>query len=309
MKKGFIITIGSFDGVHRGHASLLSRARLEARKRNLKSMALTFRIPPKMVLDPHISHEMLSTPWEKEVLIKAFKIDRVLFLDFDRKIAGQKSFYFFRHQLVGEFNARGIVVGSNFRFGINRSAGALELVHWGEEFGIPVWVIAPVKEKEFFISSSKIRDLIKEGRFETAHRFLGHPYLISGPKVKGRGGGKKLGFPTINLEVKKKALPRGVFVVSGWSGSRPLTFPFKKRFYGVCNIGTRPTFLKHSPVIVEVHVLKDLKNARGKFVFVELLKKLRNEKKFSSKETLISAIARDVGKARLEIKKHIVKSI
>ncbi len=302
--KGRVIAIGSFDGVHLGHQSLIARTIQEAQKRGYKSTILTFRIPPKMVLDPQESHELLSDSYEKEALLRSYGIDEVIFLDFSEEVARLMPFGFFKYVLIKKLNAKGIVVGSNFRFGFHRSAGAAELVQWGEKFKIPVWVLPSVKSHGVVISSSHIRQLVQDGRFEQFHALLGHPFLIGSQVVKGRGIGKKMGVATLNLAPKHKALPRGVFIIRGWSvgilkGGQPNSFKRNNQrlFFGVCNVGIRPTFLKKSPVTVEVHILEGLDLAKGKFLFIELLKKIRNEKRFPSKTALIKVIEQDIRKA------------
>ncbi len=311
MKRGRLITIGSFDGVHRGHAALLGTAVGEARKRNLKSLALTFRVPPRLVLEKWKNlpagrqgratevSALLSDPIEKERLIRDHGVDEVLLLDFDKKIATLRPFLFFRDVLLRGFNAKGVVVGLDFRFGTDRSAGALELVRWGGEFGIPVWVIPPVRWNRRVVSSTLIRQLLRADQLGQANAYAGHPYLIHGTVVKGRGAGTKLGFPTANLRIAPaKILPRGVFAVAGWVQNGRM-----KPFQGVCNIGIRPTLLKSSPVSVEVHLFGRPGLLIGKRVFVQLLHRLRKEKRFSSVAALKRAIAADVRRARILLKR------
>lgn len=294
MKRGRIVTIGSFDGVHLGHLGLLSRTVAEAKKRALKSMALTFSVPPRMILDATNPHRILSDASEKEVLLKSCGIDEVKLLNFSQKISGLKPFTFFRNILLDELNAKGVVVGADFRFGTDRSAGAHELVRWGGEFEIPVWVIAPVKVHRQVVSSSLIRRLLESNHFKQALSYLGHPYLIQGLVVPGRHVGRKLGFPTANLSLAKgKILPRGVFAIRG------KVFNSKKpSFEGVCNIGIRPTLTKAKKVVAEVHIFGETSNLVGKRMEVELIHRLRGEKKFTNVEQLKRAIASDVYQAK-----------
>lgn len=300
MKKGFLITIGSFDGVHRGHQALIDRTVLEAKKRKFRSLALTFGVPPKMVLDPNGGPRILSDAHEKEALLQRMGVGRVVSLNFDRSVASLKPFSFFRSILLEQFGARGLVVGADFRFGKDRSAGALELVHWGLEFEIPVWVIPPVRYQKKVVSSSLIRQLLETDHFKKATGFLGHPYLIGGKVARERGTGRKLGFPTANLQTApEKILPRGVFVVRGWIEDSK-----KKTFAGVCNIGVRPTFLKKSEVKVEVHIFNRSGNLLSRTLFIELLHQLREEKKFKNPTELKKAIATDVRRARAYLRQN-----
>ncbi len=295
MKRGRLITIGSFDGVHLGHQALVKRTVLEAKKRHLKSLALTFAAPPRMVLDPNAPHRILSDAAEKQYLLKSHGIDDVMFFNFDKKASEMKPFAFFRSILFERLKAKGIVVGADFRFGAGRAAGAVELVRWGEEFEIPIWIISPVKHSHKIVSSSLIRQLMETNHFKQAIGFLGHPYLIEGHVVRGRQVGREIGFPTLNIRTSPgKVLPRGVFVVRG-----EVIRPKPILFEGVCNIGTRPTFLKKSELAVEVHAFGDLPEMMvNKKVRFDLLHWLRPEKKFSGIGALKKAITADVFNAK-----------
>lgn len=296
MAQGRIVTIGSFDGVHRGHKALLDFTVAAAKKRKLRSMALTFRVPPKMILSQEPSKQLLSDIHEKKFLLQKQSLDKIEVLDFNDKLCLLKPFHFFRDVLLRLYKARGIVVGADFRFGAGRSAGAVELVQWGGEFEIPVWVIPPVKWNGKTISSSLIRDNLIKNRLETANNMLGHPYVIWGKVIHGHAQGRKLGFRTANLQTAKgKLLPQGVYAVSGWVG--------KKTFKGVCNIGVRPTLFRNSPILMEVHLFGMHENLIEKEMIVFLRRRLRDEKKFASKEDLIKAIKTDVKRARVWLEK------
>jgi len=292
--KKTLITIGSFDGVHLGHKALIARTLLEAKKRHWKALALTFLVPPKMILDKKFPYHLLTTPEEKKFLIRKSGIRRVVSLNFDKKLSEMRPFNFFRDLLINQHGARGLVVGHDFRFGVNRSAGAEQLVQWGQEFEIPVWVIPPVKKGRNIISSTKIRKALNQNRFHEALSFMGNGYVVMGKVVKGQGRGKDLGFPTANLKIsKEKILPRGVFAVRG----SPVA-PRMKWSYGVCNIGVRPTFYKTSRLSVEVHFFGRKRSFLGKYLVLELRRKIRPEKKFSSAQQLIAALQSDTRKAR-----------
>jgi riboflavin kinase/FMN adenylyltransferase len=297
MKKnrGRLITLGSFDGVHRGHVALIDRAVQEAKKRRLKSAALTFGLPPRMILDRTNKISILSNAREKEILLRWKGLDEVIVQEFDRNFSQIKPYSFFRDLLLKRYGAKGLVVGLDFRFGINRSAGATELVRWGLEKRIPVWVIPPVRWRGKVVSSTEIRQALCGGKFKEATQLLGHPYLIQGTVSKGRGVGRRIGIPTTNLTVAVgKVLPSGVFAVRGRRLGR-LKTPVQ---FGVCNIGMRPTFLKRSPVTVEIHWLTGPPPRPSESVAIELLSQLRSEKRFGSPRALVRAIAKDIQKAR-----------
>jgi riboflavin kinase/FMN adenylyltransferase len=295
MGKGRILTIGSFDGVHSGHAALLNFTVAAAKKRKLRPAAITFRIPPKMVLNSEAAPILLSDTVEKELLLRAHGIDEIHVLNFDEKLLTQHPFLFFRDVLLRRYNAKGLVVGMDFRFGAGRTAGALELVRWGQEFEIPVWVIPAVKRHGVTVSSSRIRELLSHSRLRAAEGLLGHPYLISGRVVAGKAKGRELGFRTANLETAPgKLLPSGVYAVKGW-----IEGPHRRLFKGVANIGVRPTLFSDRAPAVEVHLFKHTDSLRGKRLSVELVARLRGEKKFPSVDALKKAIAKDVRRAQL----------
>jgi riboflavin kinase/FMN adenylyltransferase len=301
MAKGRIITIGSFDGVHRGHAALLDFTVQAARKRHLKSMALTFKVPPKIVLKQEPSKQLLSDVEEKRYLISRHRLDEIEMLNFNDKILSLKPFHFFRDILLRSYNARGVVVGADFRFGEGRSAGAVELVQWGGEFEIPVWVIPAVRWNGKIISSSSIREALAANRLDAANNLLGHPYIVGGRVVKGHARGRGLGFPTANIRAADgKLLPAGVFAVTGWYAGKTGK---KHAFKGVCNIGVRPTLYTGSPVTVEAHLFGTHPDLVGKQMMVELRRRLRGEKKFASADKLAAAIRKDVEQARFWLAK------
>lgn len=302
MSRGRLITIGSFDGVHRGHQALLDRTSAEARKRKLRSLALSFAVPPRMVLDESARRRLLSNELEKDRLLRTGGMDDVKIVRFDRKISEMKAFSFFRDFLIKKYHAKGIVVGMDFRFGAGRSGGVLELVRWGQDFHIPIWVIPPVKFRRKVVSSTLIRDLMERGSFRVASNFLGHPYLIAGKVVRGRGVGTSLGFPTANVSTAdEKILPRGVYAVRVRIGRNS-----KSVINGVANIGVRPTFANDARPWLEVHLFGRQGSLRGKTVFVELVDRIRGEKRFPGVEALRRQITKDVEKARRILSKRIL---
>jgi len=250
-----------------------------------------------MVLDESARKLLLSDETEKQWLLRAQGMDEVKILQFDHHLAETRPFGFFRDWLLKKFDARGVVVGADFRFGAGRSAGAVELVRWGIDFGIPVWVISPVKFRRQVVSSTLIRGLFEQGKFKAACDFLGHPYLIAGRVVKGRGVGRGIGFPTANLQTRpEKVLPTGVFAVRARVGASPASA--RRAIDGVANIGVRPTFIETSHPLVEVHLFGKPGELVGKFMSVQLVKRIRAEKKFPGVEALKAQIARDVRTAR-----------
>lgn len=299
MKKGAIVTIGSFDGVHRGHMALLKKTCEEANKRKKTALGLTFKIPPKVVLKKEKGPFLLSTPDEKKWLVKSLGIDHLDFYDFNRQSSRTHPHHFFKNILIDKYNVSGVVVGHDFRFGVNRSAGAVDLVRWGVEHNIRIWIIGPVKAGSLIISSSQIRAFLLKSNINKAQQLLGHPYLIIGPVVRGLGLGQTLGFPTVNIQPQpNKIYPRGVYAVRGWVGNG------QRKFKGVCNIGFRPTVSNTGKLSIETHVLGKTPVFGKQKVSIELLKKMRDEKRFKSQKALIHAISGDVEKANIFFKKR-----
>lgn len=307
MKRGRFITIGSFDGVHRGHLVLLDQTRREAKKRKLKSMALTFFKPPKMILQKESNSRILSDSFEKIELIGSRGIDEIEFLPFNSFFSKMRPFEFFR-TLLNQYKAKGIIIGSDFRFGKNRAAGAVDLVRWGLEFEIPIWVISPVRWNREIVSSTRIRELLIQGRYQKAKNFLGHPYSIFGKTIKGKGKGHKLGFPTANIGViPHKICPFGVFAVEGWIGRltpKGANYIKESPFQGVANMGVRPTFENNAKMSVEVHLFNHKRNLLGKYLFFYLRQRLRSEKKFSSIKALQRSIGQDIRRAECYFNKN-----
>lgn len=291
---GRLITLGSFDGVHRGHGALIDRVVAEAKKRRAKAVALTFGLPPRMVLDRSHEISILSDEVEKRALLKWKGLHEVIVQEFNGQFSKIKPYSFFRDILLKKYRAKGLVVGLDFRFGVNRSAGVMELVRWGQEKRIPVWVIPPVKFQGKVVSSTEVRKLFSENHYDAAIKFLDHAYLIHGKIRKGRGIGRQIGFPTSNLQVSQgKVLPRGVFAVVGrrWGRQKGALMT------GVCNIGTRPTFFKKSGVTVEVHWLTGRPPEAPSSLLIELVGRIRSEKRFESPAALSRAIAADIRRA------------
>lgn len=306
MARGRMITIGSFDGIHRGHAALINRTVREGRLRNLKTLALTFDRPPRTVLEHKESLGQLTSPAEKAITLRRMGVSEVKSLHFDARLARVGPFSFFRDFLLKKYMARGLVVGLDFRFGFKRSGRAVDLVRWGQEFEIPVWVIPPVKSKGMVISSTRIRKDLQRGHLKRVQESLGHPFPILGIVQKGRGVGKKLGFPTANLKVEpEKLLPKGVFAIRGWflHPKQRIVRPHRL-IKGVCNIGVRPTLLKRSKVTVEAHFFVKKGSLAGKTIYIELLHRIRPERRFPSVEALKKRITQDIKTARKFFKKQ-----
>jgi riboflavin kinase/FMN adenylyltransferase len=265
-------------------------------------------MPPRHAGEPILKPVLLTTLPEKLQILKRFGINEVQVLVFDRKTASTSPEEFFSQTLVRKHHAQEMVVGPRVAFGKNR-AGRLPLVRLlGKRYGVRIQVVPNISGKAGVVSSRRIRALLADGHVEKANAFLGYPYSVEGRVVHGVQRGRRLGFPTANIDVTPgKILPRGVFWVKVYAGNRiPLNVPEAlKGVDGLCNVGVRPTFTPHSHALhCEVFLLRGGQNLYGKKLRVVFLRRIRAERRFSSPEALKRQIAKDLAKAQLYRKAH-----
>jgi riboflavin kinase / FMN adenylyltransferase len=282
-----VLTIGVFDGVHLGHQALLNRAVLLAKRLKARPEALTFHDHPMHVLKGGPRIPFLFPRPETFGLLGQKGAFQVHVLKFTKAFS-RKNPESFVQWLMGLGKVKGIVVGQNFRFGRGARGDVATLRDLGGKYGFKVEVVKPVKVAGEVVSSSRIRQLLAEGRTESANRMLGRPYAIEGEVVHGRHVGHKIGFPTANLHAVKQFLPKdGVYACAVKAGSK---------FYRAgMNLGKRPTFQDddhHRQA--EVHLLHYYGKLYGKTMRVYLLKYLRPERKFSSTTALVGQIKKDL---------------
>jgi riboflavin kinase/FMN adenylyltransferase len=292
-KKGVVLTMGTFDGVHRGHQAILKRTTDLARRRGLPSLAVTFHRPPRLFFFPPEGPSLLSLLSEKIELLKSFGIQHVEALRFGKSLARMSAEKFFERYFLRRYRVKEIVVGYNFGFGRDRQGDTRFLERHGAARGIPVRVVSPVTLQGVPISSEQIRHALRHGRLDEANRRLGYDYFVEGVVVRGDGRGRTLGFPTANLEVSpEKIVPPGVFAVRA-----TLAGGLVRR--GMCNVGTRPTLNEPRPrATVEVHLLDFWGNLVGKPLRLEFVKKIRAERRFDSWEALSRRLRSDERSAR-----------
>lgn len=288
-----VVALGNFDGVHLGHRAVLRRAVEEARGRGLRSVAATFDPHPRSVLRPGGAVGLLTTVAARRELLLEAGVDEVAVILFDIELSKKSPEEFVGEVLVGRLGAEVVVVGENFRFG-HKAAGSLEdlrrIMHsvGGEAFGVPV---AGSNGGGVEISSTRIRELLGEGRVEDASRLLGRPYSLRGEVVVGDKRGRTIGFPTANLAPDSSVVvpARGVYAcfveIDG------------ERWPSSVNIGVAPTFGERESR-VEAHVLDFDGDLYGKVIEVEFLRRIRGEKRFSGVDELVARIGRDSEDAR-----------
>jgi len=292
-EKETLLTIGVFDGVHVGHQALLTRLRDEARRRNLLSGVLTFSCHPQRVLHPESKLLWLSDLDTRVRLIKELGIDFVVPFSFTREIAKLTAREFVQ-LLKEQLKMRGLIVGPDFALGKNREGDTNYLRKLEEEMGFTVEDVSPVISKGEVISSSAIRNALVKGDVSKVERFFGRPYSIRGPVVTGDGRGRTLGFPTANIDVSpEQALPaNGVYVT--------LTCIDNKSLPSVTNIGIRPTF-GEGKRMVETFIMDYNRELGGQMLTIDLVEKLRDEKRFDDVEGLKAQMEEDVKQARIQL--------
>ncbi|MGN6652654.1 bifunctional riboflavin kinase/FAD synthetase [Trinickia sp.] len=287
------LTIGNFDGVHRGHQALLARVSEAARARGLPVCVMTFEPHPREFFNPASAPPRIAMLRDKLEALRTNGVERVVVEHFNHTFASQSPEAFVKRILVDGLHARWVLIGDDFRYGAKRAGDFASLKAAGEQYGFEVEQMPTVADPSGArISSSAVRASLIAGDLDAARAALGRPYVISGHVTHGLKLGRDLGFPTLNLPIahKRPALA-GIFVVRV-HGIEAQPLP------GVASLGLRPTVDDSGRVLLEVHLLDWHGHAYGKLVRVEFLKKLRDEEKFADLETLTAAIARDVALAR-----------
>jgi riboflavin kinase/FMN adenylyltransferase len=284
---GAAITVGTFDGVHRGHWSVLQRLCETARSDGLLSLLVTFDPHPLKIVRPDVAPRLLTTANEKKEILTLSGIDYAVFLNFSRTLSLYLPEEFIRDVLLKRFGLRRLVVGYDHGFGRDRSGDVELMREIGERHGFDVEVMGPVLMNDEAISSSRIRAALESGEVEKAARGLGRPYSLTGVVVHGEGRGRTLGFATANVAVDQadKLLPReGIYAVQ--AATRSHLGP------GLLHLGPRPTF-RGSPPSIELHLLDFEGNLYGEPVRVEFLTRLRDVQPFRSASQLVEQMRRD----------------
>ena len=286
-----ILTIGAFDGVHRGHQHLIQQMVEEARQTKRLTGLITFHPHPSAVLSPYNPTRYLSTPGEKAALLERLGLDILAILPFDQDMAQTSARDFVvlvsRHLRLAE-----LWVGEDFALGRGREGDVEALRALGQELGFTVRIIEPLTWQGQIISSTRIRSLLLKGKVRQAAQLLGRYPSLAGEVVRGSQRGHCLGFPTANLKVRtERVIPAdGIYAVHARLG--------EERHLGVANIGVRPSFEIGGERIVEVHILDFEEHLYGCDLVVEFVDRLRDEVRFTDVEELKGQIERDIVQAR-----------
>ncbi|MFY9250858.1 MAG: bifunctional riboflavin kinase/FAD synthetase [Vulcanococcus sp.] len=284
------VALGSFDGLHPGHRSVIAAVTERAAQRHLVPTVVSFWPHPREVLFAE-ARLRLDLPSEKLALLEPLGIEQLVLVPFTRDLAALSPEAFVQQVLHEQLQAGLVVVGANFRFGAGRSGTTTTLQQLGAERGIEVQIQPLLAEGEEQFSSSRIRRALAAGDLLEATRLLGRPYRFGGTVVSGRGLGRQLGWPTANLQVDgRKFLPlEGVYAAWAWLG--------EERLAAVMNLGPQPTVDPTAPSAVEVHLLGRTLDLNGSELLVEPVQLLRIQQRFENLEALVQQIQRDAESA------------
>jgi len=301
-EKGMLLTIGVFDGVHLGHKHLISRLTENARRQNLLSGVVTFRQHPQDFLSPRDKLPLLINLVQRTKLLKAEGVDAVIALSFTAELARLTAVQFLK-LLQKNLKMRGLVIGSDFALGKNREGDIDTLHSLGKKMNFSLTVVPPMIIDGEVVSSTAVRKSLGDGNMKKVLKLTGQPFSLSGCVITGAGRGTELGFPTANLDVDpQQALPtEGVYATLAYINDQ--TYP------ALTNIGTCPTFAGNERT-VEVLVLDYTKNLYGYELKIDIIERLRNEKRFDTIDALKKQITDDIkqGKAILNSPGAKVKS-
>ncbi len=290
--KNSIVLIGNFDGVHLGHQKLFSLAQKYKKKYSLNVGVLTFEPMPKMFFNNKLKNFRISSLEQKINYLKKLKVDFVITKKFDKKFSKTKSTIFIKEILGKKLSPKFIFVSNNFRFGNKREGNVRQLIEFETECNFKVVKPQPLLINNKIASSSLIRNFLQNGMIERANKFLDRNWSIHGKVQKGKQLGKKIGFPTANIDIKDYVLANpGVYAV------RVKKLNGDNYLKGIANLGYRPTF-NGQKILLEVHLFNFAGNLYNKYLTVEFKKFIRKEKKFKNVNQLRKQIRIDLLKAK-----------
>jgi riboflavin kinase / FMN adenylyltransferase len=289
-RKPTALTIGNFDGIHRGHQEIVRRVIEQARRADRMAAVLTLYPHPARLLRPDEAPALLSTLDQRLAAFDAAGVDAALVLRFDPELSKVEPQDFACKYLAETMRARKVLVGGNFRFGHRQQGDVKALEEFGRKWGFELEVVQPLKIDGMIVSSTAIREALRDGRVEDAAAMLGRPFTLEGEIQTGTGQGRKLVVPTLNLLTEQEMLPQfGVYATETAAGGDV--------FRSVTNVGRRPTF-NGARVTVESHLFDFNENWTGGKMQVRFLRRLRDEQKFSGPEALREQVLRDIQEAK-----------
>lgn len=285
-----VVTLGNFDGIHLGHRALIEGAVRDARALGVPAVVLTFEPHPVKVLAPERAPKMILAHKDKMQLLQSLSVDIVVVQHFDLSFAKIAAEDFVRRFLAERLKPAKIWVGRDFRFGQGRKGRSEDLLRWGDQYGFSVAVVEPILVGGVRVSSSQARELIETGKVDAVTELLGRYHFVSGRVVAGHRRGRDLGFPTANIAARTELVPLdGIYATIFHLGEKDLP--------SVSSIGINPTF-GAGPRTVESFILNFNGEIYGAAVRLSFVQRLREEQAFSSVESLVEQIGRDVHRAK-----------
>ena len=298
--KKSILLIGNFDGLHLGHQKVCNEAKKYKKKYKLKLGVLTFNPLPVMFFNNKMKNYRLTNDSQKFILLKKMGVDFVINKRFNLKFSKIKSEKFIKNIIVKKIDPKFIFVSNNFRYGNKRKGDVKELITESKKYGFNVIKPEPLRIKKKAVSSTSIRDLLKKGKIKKANKLLSRNWVISGDVQRGRQLGKKLGFPTCNIDINNYILAKpGVYSI------KVTIDESKKILNGIAYLGYRPTF-EGKKLLLEVNLFGFNGNLYKKTLNVYFFNFIRRDKKFKNKISLITQMKKDLTKAKFDLKKKII---
>jgi len=296
-EKPSVVTVGTFDGVHLGHQSIISRLVQSAKKENKTSVLLTFYPHPRMVLQSDVPLKLIQTIEERRDALEETGLDVLVIHPFTESFSRMDAEQYVKEVLVGQLNVHKIVMGYDHRFGRNRNANIDDMHDFGDIFDFEIEEISATEVEAIAVSSTKIRKAIFKGDMKKAFAYLGRRFKLSGEVIHGEKRGRSLRYPTANIDLKNshKILPKnGVYLVKSTLDGQEV--------FGMMNIGEKPTF-KSKRISIEVHFFDWTQDLYGKHISVEVLERVRDEQKFDSADKLQLQLKADEAHCRSIIDK------
>lgn len=286
--KNAVITVGTFDGVHIGHQKILLKLNKKAKELHGESVLITFQPHPRFIVNPNDnSLKLINTLDEKIKILKKYSIDNLVIVNFTKEFSEITAEEYVQKFLIETFHPKCIAIGYDHHFGKNRKGDISLLKQFQEKYNFEILRIEKEELDEIAISSTKIRNALNEGKVSDAYKLMNHEYIIEGFVIKGKQIGRKINFPTANIQIEKKykLIPKnGVYAVK--------IIILDKEYLGMLNIGIKPTFKKNKKTI-EVNIFNFEKNIYGEKICVKFIEFLREEKKFDNKENLKKQLKTD----------------
>ena len=285
--KSSVVTIGTFDGIHKGHQKIFNKVINVSKQSNLSSVVLTFFPHPRIILNKYNDIKMIDTLDEKIEHLEKIGIDNLIIHPFDKKFSLLSADQFIKEYLVEKLKLKHIIIGYDHRFGKGREASVSDLKEYSSDFNFIVDEIDAQEIEKIAISSTKIRNSVNQGDLETTKKYLGRFFSLTGKVIKGDGLGKQIDYPTANLLIEEdyKIIPKdGVYYIR--------TRIDNKLYNGMMNIGHRPT-IGNKAKSIEVNLFNFDRDIYDKIISIDVVVKIRDEKKFSSINALKAQLAKD----------------